>query len=265
MKSYMHQTRSANAVQERKLDNLMHEHVKTYHIKSETYDVVTDEKHGVDGSTLLASVLYHASTLNDEEVEMKVPTKLLFDHALKSATGRAALRAHVAKEHIESKDGSIMELVRGSRDHGGILRAATHFLSQYPEKKRKLMNRLIFSTQLKEDQHYANHKSYGEGGKKHLCYTGQLLQVKQNGELGIYIPNVKGKDAPTLVVGADYPLTDEVEKKLKELHYYKQFASSAKQAKYVNASLKLAKAINLSGVCLTDSRETQCVTSLLLG
>ena len=262
MKSYMHEARSANAVQERKLDNLMHEHVKTYHIKSETYDVVTDEKNGVDGSTLFASVLYNASTLNDEEVEMKIPTKLLYDHALRSAAGKTALRAHVAMAHIESKYGSIMELVRGSRNHGGILRAATHFLRESPKKKAKLITRLSMSTQLKEDQYYANHKSYGDGGKQHLCYTGQLLEVKQNGELGIYIPNVKGKHAPTLVVGTDYPLTEEVEKKLKELHYYKQFASSAKQAKYVNASLKLAKAINLSGVCLTDSRETQCVTSL---
>ena len=259
MKSFMHEPRSTNLVEEKKLDDMMYDHVKTYHKKD---DVVTDEKNGVDGSTLFASVLYNASTLNDEEVEMKIPTKLLYDHALRSAAGKTALRAHVAMAHIESKYGSIMELVRGSRNHGGILRAATHFLRESPKKKAKLITRLSMSTQLKEDQYYANHKSYGDGGKQHLCYTGQLLEVKQNGELGIYIPNVKGKHAPTLVVGTDYPLTEEVEKKLKELHYYKQFASSAKQAKYVNASLKLAKAINLSGVCLTDSRETQCVTSL---
>ena len=254
MKSFMHEPRSANAVQERKLDDMMHDHVKTYH---EQYKIVDD----INASTLFGSVLYHSSTLNDKEVEMTVPTELLFDHALKTAPGRAALRAHVAKEHIESKDGSIMQLVRGSRDHGGILSAATHFLSQYPEKKTKLITSLNMSTQLKEDQYYANLESYGDGGKQHLCYTGQLLQVKQNGELGIYIPVVDGKHAPTLVVGADHPVTEEVKKKLKELHHYKQFASSARQAKYVQSAKQLAKAINFSGAYLTDTKETKCVTS----
>ena len=257
LKNFMHERPKQNDTANEKLKvSMMHDHILK---RAKGYEMVNDNKYGVDGPYFFAMSFFRAITMLDTKVKFPVPVELIEKAALdKNVPGITELRQYVTREHMKSPNGAMMEIVKGCRTHGGSLIAVDKFSDAHPDEMAKFIENLSRDSQLHGLEHFENLSSYQKDGKNHLMFMEDFIGVDACGNIIISdIPKVKGKNNPTLAVG-DVFFKEGVEERLRELHSLTSFATSRRQAKLANATRKLAMAILTREVKLTDKvRKTE--------